>query len=381
MKVRTLVLSGLIASFSQIVVSSDAVFRVAPYTLKHTNGNLVLNFQTKVSQELIVEDNGVSIVAKIYKKGTHHQIELTPAECGTKKEVKIIHSTSKSILYRNTWASLPCADSANDESFVFGFISDTQEFRERHEDVAKIIAHHHALEPLQFLINGGDIVQEGSVEQQWINYFLGGKAYLLDIPQIAVIGNHDYKGYQRAVMPKFFQQFMRWNGADAFGNLLYDFPGVRFLILNSNFSRYTEREATQVWRWVEEKASRARRDKKPLIIATHFPIYSSSLNKFLSTAVVEMNKKLVPIIEKYKIPMVLSGHTHMYERSLKNGVHYLVAGPAGGQANKPTRKNKYKKVFDKDALTFTKIKLVSKTFKIETYNQDNKMIDSLSFKP
>ena len=75
---------------------------------------------------------------------------------------------------------MPCPTNS-DEPFVFVFISDTQQFRDRHEDIAKTIAYHHAVEPLQFLIYGGDVVQEGAIEQDWIDFFLGGKLYLMDI--------------------------------------------------------------------------------------------------------------------------------------------------------------------------------------------------------
>ena len=64
-------------------------------------------------------------------------------------------------------------------------------------------------------------------------------------------------------------------------------------------------------------------------------------------------------------------------RSFKDGVNYIVAGPAGGRANKPTLTNKYQQSFDSNALTFTKIKYSNKTFKLETYNQDNIIIDQL----
>ena len=69
-----------------------------------------------------------------------------------------------------------------------------------------------------------------------------------------------------------------------------------------------------------------------------------------------MQRHISSILEKYKVPLVLSGHTHMYERSYKNGVHYIVAGPAGGRPASLIVKNRYMKFLDKDSLTFTKIK-------------------------
>ena len=38
----------------------------------------------------------------------------------------------------------------------------------------------------------------------------------------------------------------------------------------------------------------------------------------------------MPLFEGLGVQLVLSGHTHLYERSVKDGVNYLVGGPAGG---------------------------------------------------
>ena len=380
MILKTFVLTGFLITISQAFSADGDIFRVAPYTLKHTNGHLLLNFQLKENLDLAISDNGKNLESTSYKKNKQHQIELNDVPCGSVRDLEIRSSKNLDVLYKNTWPAIPCTTIDSSDTFTFGFISDTQQFTERHEAIAHVIASHHALDPMQFLINGGDVVQEGDDEEAWINYFLSGKSYLSDIPQIAAVGNHDYRGYHGNLTPKLFQQFMRWNGAEKHGTLFYDFPQVQFLILNSNFFRFGPSESKDVWDWVETKAAQAQIMHKPLVIATHFPVYSSSRNRFFSLAVIEMNRKLVPIAEKYRIPLVLSGHTHMYERSYRNGVHYLVAGPAGGRANKPSGKNKYMKFIDSDVLTFTKIKLTKGVFEIETFNQDDKMIDSVTIK-
>ena len=38
----------------------------------------------------------------------------------------------------------------------------------------------------------------------------------------------------------------------------------------------------------------------------------------------------MPLFERYGVDLVLAGHTHIYERSRRNGVEYVVGGPAGG---------------------------------------------------
>jgi predicted phosphodiesterase len=363
---------------TDIFSSNDSVFRVSPYTLKHTNGNLILNFQTLIDKNLIIEDNGEKKYTLLFNKAEHYQIELKKTNCGFFKEIKISDASTGDVLYKTILPPAPCHTIANDNNFVFGFISDTQIHKDRHEVISKIIAHHHSVEPLQFLINGGDVVEEGTIEQDWLNYFSTGKVYLLDIPQIAALGNHDYHLSPGKVMPKYFQQFMRWKNSDKSGNLFFDFPEIQILILNSNFSKLEASEEVQTWNWLEEKMKNAQIIKKPIIIATHFPVYSSGIDHYVYSSCLILREKLVPLVEKYNVSLVLSGHTHMYERSLKKGIHYLVAGPAGGKPYTPTRKNEYGQFLDKDSLTFTKIKVTQTNFLIETYNQDNRLIDSFT---
>ena len=358
---------------------AEDTFRVAPYTLKHTNGHLILNFQLNQDKKLLIEDGAKIARSQDYKGKVHYQVELGVEECGVSKDVRIRDAGTQSILFNKNFEGYACIVVGAVPDYAFGFISDTQQFKDRHEAIAKVIAYHHSMEPLQFLINGGDVVQDGQKdEEQWIEYFLGGSAYLMDIPQIAAIGNHDYRGHKiEKELPQYFQKYMRWEGSPKNGNLFFEMPGLQLIIWNSNSSELKGDEERDMWDWLEKKMQAANAKKIPLIIATHFPVCSSSLNRFTSFSVMKLRRKLVPMVEKYGVKLVLSGHTHMYERSFKDGVNYLVAGPAGGRVNKPTFDNPYVQKFDADALTFTKIKYSNRVLKIETFNQDNSLIDQL----
>lgn len=351
------------------------LFKIAPYSLKNTNGHLLLNFQLNQDKKLIIEDGAKIIAGRDYKKDVHYQVELGLPECGVTKDLRI--KENKDIIFTKNFTQPACASTPAQSEYSFGFISDTQQYTERHEAVAKVIAYHHALDPLQFIINGGDVVQNGHKEEEWIEYFKGGSAYLMDIPQIAAIGNHDYRGEANKGLPKYFQKYMRWEGTPTNGNLFFEMPGFQLVIWNSNTSDLTSAQEAEMWTWLEGKMRVAQNSGTPLILATHFPVFSSSMNRFTSISVMKLRSHLVPLAEKYGVKLILSGHTHMFERSFKDGVNYLVAGPSGGRINKPSLKNKYQQSFDSNSLTFTKIKYSNKTFRIETYNQDNALIDQL----
>lgn len=372
-----LTLLALMVSCLSLNAQSAELFKVAPYSLKHTNGHLILNFQLNENRSMVIEDGEKITRAFEYKKDHHYQIELAGTNCGVAKDLRIKDSATNALIFNKSFQQPACAEGTKGQEFSFGFISDTQQYRDRHEAISKVISFHHSIEPLQFLINGGDVVQNGYKEEEWIEYFAGGKAYLMDIPQIAAIGNHDYRSKVIKELPQYFQKYMRWNGTSPDGNLYFEMPGFNLIIWNSNYSDLSDEEEGAMWKWLEGKMEASKNANIPLILATHFPVYSSSLNRFTSFSVRKLRKLLVPMVEKYGVKLVLGGHTHMYERSFKDGVNYVVAGPAGGRVNKPTFSNPYRQVFDSNALTFTKIKYSNRTMKMETYNQDNVLIDQL----
>ena len=353
------------------------LFKIAPYSLKNTNGHLILNFQLNHNKKLEIEDGEKIITARDYKRNQHYQVELSLAECGVSKDLRIKDNSNNEIIFTKNFVQPSCSETPAEGDYNFGFISDTQQYSDRHAAISKVIAYHHSLEPLQFLINGGDVVQNGFIENDWFEYFKGGSAYLLNIPQIAAIGNHDYRGEFNKGLPKYFQKYMRWEGAPTNGNLFFELPGFQLVIWNSNTPKLSTTQLREMWTWLEGKMKAAQKSSTPFILATHYPVFSSSINRFTSKEVQSLRLKLVPLAEKYNVKIILSGHTHMFERSFKDGVNYLVAGPAGGRVNRPTLKNEYQQTFDANSLTFTKIKYSNKTFKLETYNQDNIIIDQL----
>lgn len=47
--------------------------------------------------------------------------------------------------------------------------------------------------------------------------------------------------------------------------------------------------------------------------------------------------KYVPLFEQYGVDLVIGGHSHIYQRGSRNGVHYLVVGGGGAAPLEDTR--------------------------------------------
>jgi arginine decarboxylase-like protein len=48
----------------------------------------------------------------------------------------------------------------------------------------------------------------------------------------------------------------------------------------------------------------------------------------------QLGKTIVPVLEKYKVTAIFSGHDHTFQHHEQNGVHYIVTGGGGAPLNK-----------------------------------------------
>ncbi len=103
------------------------------------------------------------------------------------------------------------------------------------------------------------------------------------------------------------------NGLPDFKETSYhvDYQGVRFIIINT----WKARELDKQIPWLEELLSN--NPNKWTIVSFHRPIYSVGQGRDDDNT----RKALLPVLDKYDVDLVLTGHDHVYARSyrLQNG--------------------------------------------------------------
>ena len=103
----------------------------------------------------------------------------------------------------------------------------------------------------------------------------------------------------------------------------YARKNVRFFVLDTNVM-----DATQL-QWAESAMQQAREDWK--IAYFHHPLYG---NAGRHGANVDLRVLLEPLLIRYGVQVVFSGHDHVYERlKPQRGIYYFVTG-SGGQLRK-----------------------------------------------
>ncbi|RLA65440.1 MAG: hypothetical protein DRQ88_03170 [Epsilonproteobacteria bacterium] len=358
-------------------------FTISPYTLKADNGDIHLKFQTnkplKLNISIFRQDDPSSIDAvKIVEAYPKQLVSLNLGRQSCDNNLGYtMTAQNEAIKEKLITTNLPAFECHLYDEFTFGFISDSQQSPKNHKKIARIITKQLEKTKVNFILHTGDITHKGGENHRWLNFFDVAKTYLQGRPIIAAIGNHAYwEDKKNRPLPGNFKKYMRWGGAKKIGYMTTLYPNFQLVILNSTFEMLTDSENEQQIQWLEKTLKEAALENLTVIVAMHYPPYSSSY--FINTKQAKfLQTKFVPLFEKYGVKLVLNGHTHVYERSFKDGVHYVIAGPAGGTRAIPLGRNPYQVFGDFLSRTFTTVTVKKDHIFLKTFDQKNQQIDKL----
>lgn len=184
-----------------------------------------------------------------------------------------------------------------------------------------------------FAIGTGDYPSDGRQYKRWINeFFTPARSFLGRMPLWPAIGNHEatrrHDDVTNIEASHYFSLFElpgneRWYRVD--------YELITLLVLDTN-SHMTP--GMPQYDWLRTQL-RSARNRYTLVALHHQPLTSGphgSLRKDGTPKewpLDEGRRFLVPLFEMYHVDLVLGGHDHLYERSAKDGVTYLVTGGGG----------------------------------------------------
>ncbi len=173
--------------------------------------------------------------------------------------------------------------------------------------------------PFDFMIHTGDIPYDGGTRAAFEQRFFGVYAdYLKYFPVFPASGNHEYDSADAAPFREVFV-LPENGGPDGIERWYsYDWGDVHFVALD------TEKTGPVQAAWLD--ADLTANQLPWTIVYWHKPPFSSGEHGSDGGA----RSTFVPILEKHKVPLVLNGHDHDYERTTpQNGVTYVVTGGGG----------------------------------------------------
>ena len=225
--------------------------------------------------------------------------------------------------------------------YTIGVWGDTQnnEGNKNFEITSKIV-NHLTKYPLNFTVHTGDIVENGSVASSWNKFLQTAQPLNANTPFMPSTGNHDViNAVQDINFQKPFPIFY-----DLFSlpedelNYSFDYGNIHFIAINSGYcagaakvDKVLFKKDSPEYKWLEEDLEKTKKDKKIkwVILYDHYPVHAHGVS-----LVPQWQNQISPIIDKYKIDLVLSGHRHVYERH---------AAIAKGNIEKPTDAHVYRK--------------------------------------
>lgn len=149
------------------------------------------------------------------------------------------------------------------------------------------------------------------------------------------LGNHDdgasstpgpYPYYDIFSLPKNGEAGGLASGTEAYYS--FDYGDIHFICLNSATNDLRS-SSSAMWVWLEEDI--AANDKSWTIAFWHHPPYTKgSHDSDSDSELKEMRARAVPLLEEGGVDLVLSGHSHSYERSFLVDSHY---GKSGSLSN------------------------------------------------
>lgn len=225
--------------------------------------------------------------------------ELTP---GTKYAYRVGDGTNWS-----EWLQFTTADIL-EKPFSFIYFGDAQNdlrsmwsrvIREAYSDAPKA----------KFLLHAGDLINTAQSDGEWGEWFGAGGWLNAMIPNVPVAGNHE----QHKLPEGKTQLTHHWrpqftlpeHGPEGLEESCYTFEyqNARFIILNSNT------KIPEQTKWLDGILSK---NTKPWIICSfHHPIFSTAKSRDNAA----LRDAWKPILDKYRVDLVLQGHDHSYGRT------------------------------------------------------------------
>lgn len=266
-----------------------------------------------------------------------HRICITGLRAGTDYVYQILTPDGAPATERLTFRTAP----EEEDAFTFAITSEYGGVGKPDNPFASAIRQLIALEHPEFLLSLGDIVADGTREQDWDDYLFKPYARLLtNTPFFPCIGNHEvncnavpegdtspYRWYDRYfTVPHYYA---------------FDYGCAHFCVLDApalcrqlsdglpegeTYGVELKQNASEQLHFLEQDL--AATDKKWKFVLCHYPPYTSAI------FTVRALRCLAPILERYGVDIMFNSHAIVYERShpirngktAKDGVRYILTG-------------------------------------------------------
>lgn len=414
MKLKVLYLSAIILTF---VISGlvNLYAQFYPYQPRPIPDRIILTMKTEPAGSISITwrtDTTVSVSIaeicksfpanpipdsiKVYKGGKedvfsdgiamrYHSVNIT----GLMPEASYNYRVGNGEGYWSEWFQFTTA-SHSFKPFSFIFMGDVQNDIKSLWSIAIRKAYSQTPDA-RFIIYAGDLV-DGRVhlDNEWGEWHHAGSFINGMIPAIPAIGNHEYyspypedKGMTKFWKPGFA---LPENGPAGLEETVFftDYQGVRIITLNSQ-EIVSGPEAARIQSQWLEKILKVNPNKWTIVVF-HHPMFSISHNRDNPL----LREYIKPILEKYRVDVVLQGNDHIYGRGMnsvttglkdrKSWKPFYLVSVSGSKLRNNLHKNKWWDHYIIGKQLYQIIHVKEKTMEFEVYDLTGELVDHFSLK-
>jgi hypothetical protein len=306
---KTILIAGILLILVGSSNANNAMFLIGPYSQNSHFDSILISWNTVTPTTLNEVHWGrsptlgnVTAEKSIFAK-TAHTVEIEELSAGQKYYYTIVSDQTESPLY-TFWTAFP-----PNQTIRFVAYGDSQGNWDNWRTVSLVSQAIEKTHPA-FVLKTGDQVDNGKNLDNWIDFFTAS-SYLHNSTLYPVLGNHEYYSHL------YFSFFSlpcneRW----------YSFENgpVHFIGLSSS-ERDRYRLIQSLWLFNDLRSN----NESFTIVFFHHPVYSSGEHGNTTL----LQKIWAPMFERFHVNIVFNGHDHDYERSIVNGVTYIVIGGGG----------------------------------------------------
>jgi len=348
---------------------NPASFRKQPYLLPDgtTEGMLVV-WQTHQNQSCQVQwgtdSTQLTHSAQVSAYGDHqYKYRFTSLTAGTHYYYRVI--CAQDTVRGDFYSGPQTAD-----SFTFYAYGDTRSQPHIHDQVAGAIYQNMTADPAAqtFLVNSGDLVEDGDDEDDWDQQFFAAdmthlRRLMRRLPYLSAVGNHEGSG---VLFAKYFPYPMMADGTNYYS---FDYGHVHFTVIDQ-YDDYSP-GSTQ-YNWIRQDLENTTQPWK--IILMHKPAWSAGGHSNSRST----QNYLVPLFEQNGVSLVINGHNHYYARAENNNITYLTTGGGGAPLYDPDPSYPHVITVDR-SYHFLKIHILNdRELHVEAIRADGSSIESFN---
>lgn len=219
--------------------------------------------------------------------------------------------------------------------------------------------------PFDLLLHTGDIAYGKGTRREFEDKFFAVYAPILrSVPIFPASGNHEYMTDDAAPYREVFA--LPENGGERGRErwFSFDWGDVHFVALD------TEASLVEQAAWLDRDLSMNRLPW--VVVYFHRPAFSSGEHKSHE----EVRRAFWPVLEKHRVPLVLVGHDHDYERTHPQGGVIQVVTGGGGRGTRPVGKSSFT-AFAEAVLHFVHVTIEGDTLTLRAIDATGREFDGL----